>query len=150
MSTVVPLFSTPVYIGDIDITSEEKKHCASLPNSEGAFPKFYITHDDRVFNDPALANLKNQATQHLERYATDVYKINQDRLKFYINTSWVSDMGNDSRVAPHRHNHSIFTGVIVLDSTAASSLFLENPYSPITPGFFNFKYHDYNTFNSRD
>lgn len=150
MITVAPLFSTPVYIGEIDITLEEKIHCSSFPKSLGAFPEFYITHDDRILDDPALANLKNKAIQHLEYYVTEVYQINQDRLKFYINTSWVSDMGNESHVAPHRHNHSIFTGVIVLDSTPASSLFLENPYSPITPSFFNFNFNDYNTYNSRN
>lgn len=148
MNSVVPLFSTPVYIGDIDITSEERKHCAALPKSEGAFHKFFISHDDRILNDPALAELKKRATHHLENYATDVYKINQDSFNFYINTSWVSDMDNESAVEPHNHKYSIFTGVIVLDCTVATNLYLENHFNPIAPGFFRFMYDDYNTYNS--
>jgi hypothetical protein len=150
MSAIVPLFSTPVYIGDIDVTEDDKKHCAALPKSEGAFHEFYITHNDKVLDDPALANLKDQAILHLKCYATEIFKINQERFDFYINTSWVSDMSDKSKVGPHRHNHSIFTGVVVLNSLESSQLLLENSYNPITPGFFSFNYSEYNSFNSRN
>lgn len=150
MNRVVSLFPTPVYIGEIDITSDEKEHCAALPKSEGAFPKFLISHDDRVLDHPELAELKNRALQHLECYATDVYKLAQDRFSFYINTSWVSDMEYETDVGSHKHGHSIFTGVIVLDTTVANNLYLERHFTPILPSFFKFRYSEQNTYNSPD
>lgn len=148
MSRVVSLFPTPVYIGEIDVTSDEKEHCAALPKSEGAFPKFLISHDDRVLDHPELDQLKSRALQHLDCYATDVYKLAQDRFNFYINTSWVSDMEHESDVGSHRHGHSIFTGVIVIDSTVGNNLYLENHFTPILPSFFKFRYKELNVYNT--
>ena len=150
MSNVVPLFSTPVYIGEIDITSEEREHCASLSKGDGAFPKFLISHDDRVLDHPELSELKSRALDHLRCYATDVYKLVQDRFQFYINTSWVSDMEHGSDVGAHRHGHSIFTGVIVLESNVANNLYLDNHFTPILPTFFKFIYRENNVYNSPD
>lgn len=150
MNLVVPLFSTPVYIGEIDVTSDDKTHCVALPKSEGAFHNFLISHEDRVLDDPALAELKDRATQHVKKYATDVYKVNQDTFDFYINTSWVSDLGSDSAVELHKHYHSIFTGVIVLDCSPSSRLILGSGTTPIMSEFLRFGYTDYNTFNSSE
>jgi Putative 2OG-Fe(II) oxygenase len=148
MSAIVPLFSTPVYIGDIDVTEDDKKHCAALPKSEGAFPKFLISHNDRVLDDPVLAELKSRALQHLECYVSDVYQLEQHRFNFYINTSWVSDMEHETDVGSHKHGHSIFTGVIVLDSTVGNNLYLENHFTPILPSFFKFRYKELNQYNT--
>lgn len=150
MNVVAPLFSTPIYVGDVQITSEEIDHCNSQHKSEGSFAKFMISHDDRVFDDPILAGLKSQVKTHLDRYIDDVYKLNHDSFEFYINTSWVSDVVYESKVHPHRHCHSIFTGVIVLNCTDGTRLILDNPQTPIMPGFFNFKYNEFNTYNSID
>jgi Putative 2OG-Fe(II) oxygenase len=150
MNAVAPLFSTPIYIGEVQITNEEREHCASLPKSEGSFSNFLISHDDKVLDDQILCNLKNQALGHLNQYVDGVYRVRHDTFDFYINTSWVSDVVYDTAVGPHRHCHSIFTGVIVLESSDVSRLILDNPQTPIIPGFFNFRYEEFNPYNSID
>lgn len=148
MNIVVPLFSTPIYVAEIDISSDEKAHCARSPKSEGAFHEFLISHEDRVLDDPLLADLKNRTTSHLKKYATDVYKIDQSTFDFYINTSWVSDLNNHSAVELHRHYHSIFTGVVVLDCSPSSRLILQSRSTPIMTEFMRFGYTEHNAFNS--
>jgi hypothetical protein len=150
MNLVVPLFSTPIYIGEIDVTSDDKTHCAALPKSEGAFHDFLISHEDRVLDDPLLDELKKCATLHVKKYATDVYKINQDTFDFYINTSWVSDLNSESAVELHKHYHSIFTGVIVLECGGLSRLILESRTTPIMSEFLRFGYNEHNIFNSSE
>lgn len=149
MNYVAPLFSTPVYVGEIDITEREKEHCTALPKSEGAFPGFLISHSDRILDDSVLDELKARALHHLNHYAYDVYKLARN-MEFYINTSWVSVMDYKSDVGAHKHGHSIFTGVIILDSTVANNLYLQNHFTPILPGFFKFRYSEHNQYNTPD
>ena len=149
MIEVTPLFSIPVYHSRMEFLQQEVAYCRSLPKKHNNISNLDITVTSRLLDDPNLNDLKTKSKQHIDTYVTDVVSINQDNINFKINTSWYLEMTNNSNVTSHKHNHSIFTVVIIVDCTKNSRLILSVDHPPLVPGFFEFEYDTFNVFNSQ-
>lgn len=132
---IVNLFPTPVAILDNVIdeferysllervkTTEHIKHGAFRDNSSSSHQ-----HGDNFIVDGS--KLHTVITQHVNRYATEVFGIQQLKLS----SSWSNIQGPGSKLLNHVHPNSKVSGVMYLNVDSSSSrIFFHNP-NPFIP-----------------
>ena len=88
--TVVPLFSTPVYVNNVgefeqpDIRSLE--YTNRLPN--GGVHYFLTSGDKNVLDRPSFSAVRAVVMREIEVYAREVLRVSKN-VQFYVTNSWV-------------------------------------------------------------
>ena len=148
--SVLPLFAVPLYSNDILITEEEKHFIKSqpfiaMPNGSASYTK-----NNYLLEDKSLVRLKEEINKNISYYITEVYKIDLSSIEFYITGSWCNIFKKNQFGIRHDHRNSIFSGVFYIDVESDSgSLGIENPSKSFPSPTFEFKYTDWNIFNSK-
>ena len=154
-STIIPLFSTPVFhIIDSGFRCSEKE-LRSIDNLSYLSSKkntCLLTKNVNLFKLNYFSRIKKECERHLKYYTKEILCIKQD---FYITNSWITKKSLKSGYRehhPHNHPNSIFSGVLYLkvEDGENQKLFLSGK-----PGFldafdFDYYYSAFNMFNSRD
>ena len=148
MAEVISAFSVPVYVGDVTVSAADTEYCSLLPTSGEYFHDFRSSVADQILEDTALQGMKDQVLQHINVFTQDVMGINQDRFQFEITTSWYSSMTDLSRVIPHWHTNSIFTGFVTLECSPGTvfTMHMDNP--PAVPSVFALSYDKVTPYNT--
>jgi len=119
--TVVPLFSTPVYINNVgefeqpDIRSLE--YTNRLPS--GGVHHFLTSIDKNVLDRPSFSAVRAVVTSEIEFYARDVLRVSKS-VEFYVTNSWVNIYRRGEQAGPHMHHNSLLSGVLYLKATEGS------------------------------
>jgi uncharacterized protein (TIGR02466 family) len=71
-----------------------------------------ISKDKYILNHPDLKEVKEECEYHLNRFLTNVVKIN---LKFHITQSWVNKNQKGSWHAEHIHRNSVWNAVMFMN-----------------------------------
>ena len=152
-STIIPLFSTPVFhIIDSGFRCSEKelRSVQNLSYSPSGLDTCLLSDNINLFKLNYFSRIKNECEKNLKYYTKEILCIKQD---FYITNSWITKKSLKSGYKEHhKHSHpnSIFSGVFYLDVEDGND---QKLYFGGKPGFlnmFNFDYHysDYNMINS--
>ena len=144
MDKVIPLFSTPVFCSKIDpITLQEKDYIISL-EYDGLYSK-----DKYILNRPQLASVNHKVKQSLSRYVHDVLQVAPWN-EFYITNSWVVKHEKGCSAQLHRHDNSLLSGVVYIQTDGGSgeiSFDLGRP-SAIFPSAIRVEHTELNLYNS--
>jgi len=148
--TVLPLFSSPIYINNIEsIPDYLKNYCYNLPFERFKEPTGSYSKNKKVLEEPELFWLKQKIIEQFNIFAYDVLSIKK-HIKFRLTTSWVVKFSKNDYAQMHRHSNSVISGIVYLktgqtESEGGKIKFLrKNPLLPI----FDITHHNYNIFNS--
>jgi uncharacterized protein (TIGR02466 family) len=117
MYTIEPVFPTPLYKTQIQISKDYKN------NLENYFKKFeYVKHRSgtwgtnptihNLIDGEIFSNLKKQFEEHLTTYTKEVFKYDVDS---YITQSWINLNPPGSYHSLHYHTNSLLSGVYYFD-----------------------------------
>ena len=147
---IIPLWVTPVYIGEIDSASTYE---SALNSVEWIRPKVnngYITKNVNLLENMLFSKLKKEIENHIEIYTKDICKFNND-INFYITNSWGVKHSKDDWAGRHYHVNSLFSGIVYIkcDNTSGDlTLYKGITHKTITPVDLEFKHTEWNMFNS--
>ena len=112
-SEIIPLFSTPLYVGKVDIESsiDEKflKSFSYLPYNDKTG---YCSQDQKILLNPDFQSLKKQIDKHINVYMFEVLKISQGKPTHV--QSWINKHGEDDFSPKHVHSNSFISGGVYL------------------------------------
>lgn len=144
MDNIVPLFSTPIYQSKIEpITSDELSRVTSLIyDGKYSADKFVLDRED-------FASLKQKIKSALDRYVYNGLSV-APHIEFYITNSWVVKHEKGDAAQLHRHDNSLLSGVVYIqtDETTGEIVFDIGSPSNIFPPAIRVEYSNLNLFNS--
>jgi len=116
MEELIPLFSKPVFLKNIDFNLKQTLSTIEKIEFEESNPKIesdksYASNDKYILEHKELKTLKTILTKELNLYVKNhMHYVNN----FEITTSWLTkiDQGADSVL--HNHNNSMLSGVLYL------------------------------------
>jgi uncharacterized protein (TIGR02466 family) len=119
------IFHIPIYEAkiesfnfDVIVNSVDKW----MPNDGGNS----ISKDKRILHHPKLAPMKEELEYHLDRFLTEVVKLN---LKFHITQSWVNRNPYGSWHVDHIHRNSVWNAVMFMNYHPTPMVFRDpNPW----------------------
>jgi|APCry1669189567_1035234.scaffolds.fasta_scaffold04022_5 uncharacterized protein (TIGR02466 family) len=141
-----PLFPTVVYktqiatpLTDSEFTAVNsfKLHTQGLGND--------VTDDFYALDHPSLHRLKNTVNTHVQRYLTDVMKID---VELYITNSWLNFTRTNQQHMPHNHTNSVLSGVYYIQVDNSQPTISFNRMSP--PFGLTMHAREYDYFNSTE
>ena len=107
--TVLPLFSTPVYVSHIDlefsniVNHVHNVECVTIPSGLGLRSK-----DPYILNQPELSELKKLVDDNSTIYTRDILCV-KNTTEFYITNSWIYKTDPEGFGMPHLHSNSILS-----------------------------------------
>lgn len=112
---IAPIFPTPIYKTNIlrQFTEQEKDTFRSLSNKVMKNAGNYYSAQTGVVDIPALADIKDFITGHLNNYFSEIEKP-KNNLTPYISTSWLTFTNKDEWHHRHNHPNSLISGVFYL------------------------------------
>ena len=146
-ANVIDLFPVPLYVGEIDVSDADRAYCKPLWRARSDHDQLRVSIDPYVMNNIELSVLKQAADRHLDNYIENVIGISQERARFFINTSWYTEMAHGTYVPSHTHPNSMYSGVIVLDSTEDTRMVFDISRLPAFPPMFQYQLIEYNQYN---
>lgn len=110
--TVLPLFSKPIYVTNIDLTIDENKMLQNFCKKQ-KFNNFDVTKNKNILNENKLDFLSNKILHYFNNFKNDV--LNYEN-KFVITTSWLTKLlpkksGGDY----HIHSNCMFSAVFYIN-----------------------------------
>ena len=118
------------------VKAAEKKAVRNATN-KSSFDKY-------ILNRPALCGLKNFVQDCLNHYLLDIYNP-ANAVNIYITQSWLNYTQQGESHHSHRHENSIVSGVLYIETDAEDQILFEND----TYKFFDMIPKKYNQYNSK-
>jgi len=144
LDNIVPLFSTPIYQSKIEpVSSNEMSNITSLIyDGKYSADKFVLDREE-------FASLKQKIKSALDRYVYGGLCASQ-HIEFYITNSWVVRHEKGDSAQLHRHDNSLLSGVVYIqtDETTGCIVFDIGSPSTIFPPAIRVEYSNLNLFNS--
>src|SRR5882672_1158810 len=132
--TIVPLFSTPVYVNNVgdfekpDIRSLE--YTNKLP--DGGVHHFLTSVDKNVLDRPSFSGVQAIVLSEVEVYAREVCRVSKN-VEFYITNSWVNIYRRGEQAGAHMHHNSLLSGVLYLQATGAGDIVFHRDVQSLVP-----------------
>lgn len=148
---VIPLFSHPVYLTQLDLTEEVISHVRNLDYYEMVSSVGWLSEDTSVLEHPVMEGLKSTLLDNVRNYAHNVLQI-QDDLEFYITNSWVTVHQQNDWAPPHNHDNSLISGTVYINIPNDDESVFEF-YAPQAHSIFGFlkpKFKEWNLLNSKN
>ena len=146
---IVPLFSTPLYINEIDID----KNILSFVREQVFIPcdqynpaEGLTTGNNYVLELPEFKNLKKNIDTEINYFLKEILKFYTN---FKITTSWIIRHKKGHSAKSHFHKNSLFSGVVYLQVSDNSGdiVFTNNEKSLLYPSEITLDVDEYNDFN---
>ena len=150
--SVMPLFSTPIYIKEyVPILKEEISYLKSQEYERMSSGNGDYTTDKYVLDKPELTNLKNNILGCVNEFAFGELKV-ADQVQFYITNSWAVKHRKGDWSHNHAHTNSILSGVFYFDVNNDSgklNFSKEANHFTIFPMHMDLGFKEFNILNSR-
>lgn len=149
MSEIFPLFSKPLYRGEIspitkkELNFVEKLEYEIVPSGNGEYTK-----NKYILNLARMKRIKEEIDKHIKIYTKEILNIS-DRQEFYMTNSWVMRHHQKDWAQPHIHTNSIISGVLYLKVFEESGAIRFHNDSGIFSTTIDVEYDHYNVFNSK-
>ena len=113
--TIMPLFSTPLYIKEyVPLSSDEELFLKSSDYERMEAKNGDYTVDKYILDKPELSNLKNNILECINEFVFGELKVAGD-IQFYITNSWSVRHQKNDWSHSHSHTNSILSGVFYFD-----------------------------------
>lgn len=119
-ANILPLFSTPVYVNNIQDTKDILNLVKTLNYkpagfySSGTFIENWHTTDDvYILNDLRFVELKKNIDKEINCFLKEHLKFS-NKINFNITTSWIVKHLPGHFSQPHYHPNSLYSGVVYL------------------------------------
>jgi hypothetical protein len=156
-SIILPLFSTPVYISNIN-TGNALNYVKSLEYTPGSYKdkdeliisNCFMADNYYILNDPVLAVLKKNIEVEINCFLKDQLRFSK-KINFYLTTSWVIKHQNGNYSQSHYHPNSLYSGVVYLqvnENSGCISFENNEKFSPLYPTEMQIEIEEYNMLNS--
>jgi hypothetical protein len=110
--TILPLFSKPVYMTNVDLTDSENKTLQGFCKKQ-KFNNFDVTYDKNILKVNDLNFLYKKILNYFNNYKNDV--LNYEN-KFIITTSWITRMLPKNLAGEfHIHSNCMFSAVFYIN-----------------------------------
>lgn len=147
---LLPLFSNPVCITQLNITDEVAKHVRNLEYYEMTSSVGWLSEDTLVLNHPIMVDLKSDLMSIVKNYAHDILQIDEE-FDFQITNSWVTVHKEGDWAPPHNHDNSLLSGTLYInipeDDQSLFEIYAPQAYSMF--GFLKPKYKQWNLWNTK-
>lgn len=120
---LLPLFSTPLYVTEVDIDDE---YLESIKNYSMSLPAKTLVYNDNdqmvgseernILNLEEFSLLKKKIQDNIHEYIYKCLEIDHD---YYINESWLmysQGAGLNTETIMHYHSKSTFTGIFYIEN----------------------------------
>lgn len=144
---IIPLFATAIYKSNILLTDEFIMQSDNIEYVRYVSDDGYHSRDCNVLNSETFSSLIPTINEHLENYTRGLLKIDK-KIQFGITTSWLSKHDKFDISPKHRHENSVFSGIIYLRTPPNCGGLLFSSENTNWPSTFSFDVNEYNTFNS--
>lgn len=144
MDNIIPLFSTPIFLSKISsVTADELDGINDL-----IFDGKYSA-DKYVLEREEFASLKSKIEEAIHRYVYKSLNV-AEYIEFYITNSWVVKHEKGDSAQLHRHDNSLLSGVVYIqtDETTGAIVFDTGSPSSIFPPAIRVEYSSLNLVNS--
>ena len=141
---ILPLFSTPVYVSNINVDKNRLITWAKKLINPGD----YISHQNYILEQDI--ELKNNIIQNISTFLYEVLEFEYD-FKYLISDAWILRTSPGDNSTTHFHHNSMFTGVIYIDAENTSDIVLEKREYSQDIGMVQYKLpiRNKNIFNSK-
>jgi len=150
--TVVPLFSTPLFVKEyLEISDDEKEYIKSFDYERMISNNGDYTKDKYVLNNPKLNKLNSRIIECVKQFVFEELRVSSD-VQFYITNSWAVKHLKGDWAQPHVHTNSIFSGVCYLDvddNSGDLSFHKEGRTNSVFPINLDLEVSTYNVLNSK-
>ena len=150
--TVMPLFSTPIYIKDyVPISESEIQHLKSHEYERMVSENGDYTKDKYVLDNPELTDLKNNILDCVNEFVFGELKVG-DPIEFYVTNSWAVKPQKGDWAHKHPHTNSILSGVFyfdVNDHSGELNFTKEANHHTVFPMHMDLGFKEYNILNSK-
>jgi len=151
MRNVYPLFSTPVFSNNVDISFQEKKFiCNEKYEILEPVKNGLISINKHVLNKKELKNLKECILKEVNFYAYEVLDLKKE-IKLYVSNSWIIFHKKDHFSQTHYHSNSFISGVLYLKTPIdCGNIVFHSPYNvySLNP-IINIPFKKWNQYNSK-
>jgi len=138
---VLNIFSTPLYITNINIGKEEHDYViANRNNSKQNLFGNFVSNSSYVLNNSIFDNINTQIMHHIKEYSESVFGYSS---KLKITTSWVTYNPKNTSQHTHNHRNSILGGVMYFSENPSPICFFKNEFNQIVPD--KLKHTEYNS-----
>jgi uncharacterized protein (TIGR02466 family) len=147
---LLPLFSSPVCVTQLEITEAVAKHIRNLEYYEMTSSVGWLSEDTLVFDHPVMADLKSSLLRVIKEYAHNALQVHDD-FDFYITNSWVTVHKDGDWAPTHNHDNSLLSGTLYINIPDDDESVFEiyAPQSHLLFGFLKPKYKGWNMFNTK-
>ena len=131
--TVVPLFSTPLYLSDLKnqnfddiLTYLKGLRFDRMNQGNGA-----ISENMSILEAPELENLNTEVKRHIRKYIDNTLFLSGE---WYVHTSWSILHEPGDYATEHIHPNSLFSGVMYFQvEEDCGSIFFKHPHDNLLP-----------------
>jgi len=150
---IIPLFSTPVYVNQIEPVDEQTKthllnsNYVRIPTNNG-----WYTESHYILEDEKCAGLKQEILNHINNYVHNVIKVKLE-MEFYITNSWVIKHTKNDWSHAHYHPNSLLSGCLYLqveEDTGDLVFQKESNFMNLFPPVIDMEYTEWNIYNSKE
>ncbi len=115
-----PLFSTPVYIGNVGDFERPDLKALQYSNRAptGEVFHFLSSTDKNVLDRPEFAGIRRIVMEQIDVYAREILLVNES-IEFYVTNSWINVYRRGEQAGAHMHHNSLISGVLYLNATDA-------------------------------
>ena len=151
MHNVLPIFATPIYRSNVTLPSDIIANAKALEYKRMTSNNGCLSTEHRVADNIKFSFVRDIILEHTDIFTREYMRIDNS-ITFSIENSWITVHGKGDYAQPHRHNNSVFSGIMYLDVDEASGdLCFHNEYSGSNtpyPSTMPLPVSDYNIFNS--
>jgi hypothetical protein len=142
---VLPLFSKPIYLSEIEIKDEDIEFFKSQ-NFMYCHDHCCVSKDTKILDldNPSCQRVKNSIEKELDVYTDEVLEIDRSHFKYYVSSSWVLRHKKGESSQRHTHSNAAMCGVLYFngDDDSGKLTFTKDPDG------FHIPYKNYNIYNS--
>jgi len=119
---VVPLFSTPLFIHEQEVTSDDFEFIKNTNHMDINYKESHFKSDGAgttsagsyLLNHSEMSSLKAKILNSVKEYAHGVMQVGEE-VEFYITRSWSTIHKEGDYAFPHSHANSLLSGVMYIN-----------------------------------
>lgn len=140
MVEVVPLFSCPIYVSQIDDVNLNFNEISWSKNYNN-----FISSTQNVLNDTEFAKLMPSISRSINEYFYGVMGV-KEQAEIFITESWLNKTDKGQTHHRHWHPNSVISGIVYLqgDETSGFTRFITSRYDQL-----EFEIENTNIYNSK-
>jgi uncharacterized protein (TIGR02466 family) len=149
-SEIIPAFPTPISVGEINISGENKEKIIGLDFFRLSANNGDMSKDKYVLDRPELSEVKREVISHVNGFVRNALRVTPE-IEFNITNSWVMRHHRGDWAPRHFHNNSLISGIVYIKCDELSGdliLTRSSTHINLFPPTFQFKFTENNLFNS--